>query len=317
MNKQFFLYAWNGESGSIVSRGYKLNLKDKLELSFPYDTIYYEPEVNNKMKIIGEKIFKLTDSEIQEIQKKCEKFLETGDYIVQAYDPSTGLFEGEMYRSEAKQKRFKFRIFESPEHPVSKWVDGKGWVRIAASIMENGTVNLNPGSICPKCVLLLTEEEWNNFPERPNDFFVWDFVESSWKDPRKFEDLKSNAYVDIRHMFESIRWKADGGFIPQYEQQTWMDQYNEAKTWLVNKNAETPYIDAFLNNRTDEYIPEKSEYCKEVVEKHKKFLVSMAKINASQWSFLKKLEHAKDNDEIDKIKNEATTKMNELISSFS
>jgi hypothetical protein len=127
--------------------------------------------------------------------------------------------------------------------------------------MDDGTLRLNPGGRCEKCTLFFTEEEWKVFPEQPTSDYIYDIVNQEWIDPRKFANVLHETQLEIRNYFEAIRWKEWGKYIPQYEQLTWRDQIEEAQNYLADQTVETPYIDTFLNERTDINKPTKQELC--------------------------------------------------------
>lgn len=313
MTEKEYLCTWDGIFGRIISNEYKFTTNEKFELGFKYDSLYYEPEVDSKFKILnGDKIY-LTIEEIEEIHKFCDSYSNEQDYEVQAYSSEDGIFEGVMLKSAAEKEGFKYRLTEVPDHPASKWIDEKGWVKIKASILESGHLVLDPPSMCQKCLIALTEDEWKTFPERKNPYYIWDFKESKWYDPRKIEDLKKSSQLEIRNAFEGVRWKVNGKFIPQFEQETWNEQLLEARSWLSDNNSETPYIDTFLVERTDELKPTKEELCNDIISNHNEYMKSMALVNAVQWGYLKRIDTAKTNEEVDLIKDEAIKDANTRI----
>src|SRR5699024_3153305 len=90
---------------------------------------------------------------------------------------------------------------------------------------------------------------------------------------------------------------------------TWRDQIEEAQNYLEYMNTEnitveTPYIDTFLTERTDENKPTKEELCNDILDNNKKYKIAMATVNAKQWNYLKRAEACTTNTEIDTIKEE-------------
>lgn len=177
--------------------------------------------------------------------------------------------------------------------------------------MDDGTLRLNPGGRCEKCTLFFTEEEWKVLPEQPTSDYIYDIVNQEWIDPRKFANVLHETQLEIRNYFEAIRWKEWGKYIPQYEQLTWRDQIEEAQNYLADQTVETPYIDTFLNERTDINKPTKQELCSDILNNNKQYKIAMAKVNAKQWNYLKRAESCTTNDELDEIRAE----IKELLSS--
>ena len=183
------------------------------------------------------------------------------------------------------------------------------WEPVVAIIMDDGSLRLNPGGRCERCVLFFTEEEWNEFPKQPTSDYIYDITNQEWIDPRKIADVLHETQLEIRNYFEAVRWKEWGKYIPQYEQLTWRDQIEEAQNYLEYMNTEnitvsTPYIDTFLTERTDENKPTKEELCNDILNNNKKYKIAMATVNARQWNYLKRAEACTTNTELDAIRDE-------------
>lgn len=316
---------WANGAGTVVTQDYTFHSDEKFELGFDYESLYYEPILGNAMKLVlleakdangndtvEPKMVGLTVEEINTIEEFCIKYIDIANYIVFAYDPENGLYAGSILKSEAIEKGLKWTIIGAPNFEASKWVDNN-WVRLKATILETGQMNVDPGSICNLCIMGLTEEEYNAWPPRPNEHYVWDFKEEKWVDRRELPTTIYNALLAVRTNFEAVRWRTYGKYIPQYEQGTWMDQRLEAQAFLDNPAAETPYLDTFLASREDDYIPTKEELAKDVLANHKEWKVAMAKVNAKQWNYLKKIEHATAPAEVDKVQEEATEWCNKKL----
>lgn len=316
---------WANGVGTVVTQDYTFHSDEKFDLGFDYESLYYEPILGNAMKlvlrtskdtdgndIVEPKMVKLTVEEINTIEEFCIKYIDIANYIVFAYDPENGLYAGSILKSEAIEKGFKWTIIGAPNFEASKWVDNN-WVRLKATILETGHMNIDPVTICNLCIMGLTEEEYNAWPPRPNEHYVWDFREEKWVDRRELSTTIYNALLSVRTNFEAARWRTYGKYIPQYEQSTWMDQCLEAQAFLDDPSTETPYLDTFLANREDDYIPTKEELAKDVLTNHKEWKVVMAKINAKQWNYLKKIEHAATCADVDRFQKEATEWCNKQL----
>lgn len=217
----------------------------KPELSFAFDVLRYETATQLSFKMVGNSDpIPLTDEEIAACRAFCDSFAATADYSVQAYEPETGLYVGTMLKSEAVGTGLSWLLGAAPDHPVSKLVDGQ-WVRIAALFMEDGHYRLLPDSTCPKCILFLTQDEWDAWPKPARSTEIWDFATETWKDYRTLERAQSTADDYIRNAYTSKRAEALGQ-VPSQEMATWPMQLAEARAWQADPTAPTPFIDAML-----------------------------------------------------------------------
>lgn len=168
----------------VVSHGLMLDADQRPELPFAFDALYYEPPTGLAFRVLAEKRVPLTDAEAAACEAYCESFLDTADYPVFALDES-GVFAGHMLKSAAKAKGLAYRIAEAPDHPASKW-NGTAWQRIAAAILDDGTLHLLPEAVCDQCTLVFSSAEWAVFPQPPEAedgaLFKWDFKAAVWRD---------------------------------------------------------------------------------------------------------------------------------------
>ena len=274
-------------------------------LSFSFDTLYYEPHIDHYRKVIQNEYFELTDIEKQECYKYIENFLTTEDYPVHAYNEKN-IYVGHISRLKAENRNYKYTITNKPQYPVSKWVDDH-WEKVVAIIMNDGTLRKNPDGYCDNCDLFFTEKEWTFIPSQPTPWHIYDAAHSEWVDPRNIEDVLYETQLEIRNYFEALRWKEWGKFIPQYEQLTWKDQVDEAKAYIADDKTQTPYIDTFLQERTDENKPDKLTLCQDIVFNHNNYKLAMARVNARQWNYLKQAESYTTNEELDTFRAEIQT----------
>lgn len=307
MNEELTIITYVNNTAIIIYNELRFDTNIKPELSFQFDTLYYEPPTNHFVKGINNEFFELTEEEKSECNTYCKTYVENADYPVYAYDDKF-IFVGRILKSEAISKNYGYTILEEPGHVVSKYVTDH-WEPVVAIIMDDGSLRLNPGGRCERCVLFFTEEEWNKFPKQPTSDYIYDITNQEWIDPRKIADVLHETQLEIRNYFEAVRWKEWGKYIPQYEQLTWRDQIEEAQNYLEYMNTEnitvsTPYIDTFLTERTDENKPTKEELCNDILDNNKKYKIAMATVNARQWNYLKRAEACTTNTELDAIRDE-------------
>lgn len=307
MNEELTIITYVNNTAIIIYNELRFDTNIKPELSFQFDTLYYEPPTNHFVKGINNEFFELTEEEKSECNTYCKTYVENADYPVYAYDDKF-IFVGRILKSEAISKNYGYTILEEPGHVVSKYVTDH-WEPVVAIIMDDGSLRLNPGGRCERCVLFFTEEEWNKFPKQPTSDYIYDITNQEWIDPRKIADVLHETQLEIRNYFEAVRWKEWGKYIPQYEQLTWRDQIEEAQNYLEyinteNITVETPYIDTFLTERTDENKPTKEELCNDILDNNKKYKIAMATVNAKQWNYLKRAEACTTNTELDAIRDE-------------
>jgi hypothetical protein len=302
MNEELTIITWVNNVAIIIYNELRFDTNIKPELSFQFDTLYYEPPTNHFVKSINNEFFELTEEEKLECNTYCKTYVETADYPVYAYDDKF-IFVGRILKSEAVSKNYGYTILEEPGNVVSKYVTNH-WESVVAIIMDDGSLRLNPGGRCERCTLFFTEEEWKTFPKQPTSDYIYDTVNQEWIDPRKIADVLHETQLEIRNYFEAIRWKEWGKYIPQYEQLTWRDQIEEAQNYLADSTSETPYIDTFLNERTDINKPTKEALCNDILNNNREYKIAMAKVNAKQWNYLKRAEACTTNTDLDAIRSE-------------
>lgn len=290
-----YLLTWNGAEGRIVSHGYRLMTDEPFSLPFAFASLYYEPEAGNAFLVEESGVRRnLSSSEMAAVRELCDRFWQENDFPVHAYDAESGLYEGRMARSAAEAAGYAFRVNEEPDHPASKWT-GEAWERLAMTVLDDGTVREWPENVCAQCVLGFTEaEKVAQVPDRPSMYHLWDIASGEWKDTRSLEQAKRDAASSLRVDFELLRHarSADGYFTPNYETETWTWQVMEARAYLADEEASTPYIDAFLAARTDEGKPGKKALCEDIIANHETFLATMAEVNGAQWGYLSRVKAA-------------------------
>ncbi len=309
MLENYLIY--DGVDTRLATKGYQFFMQNEApELSFDFNQILYDEDTEQRQYTTNgnQELLQLNELQIAEIQDYLNYYMDEHDYTVHAYVEPYNLFEGTMPVSMAKEKGYSYRINEMPTQKCPKWDEEKQkWVECILLIMDDGTPNWYPESICPHCVKGFTYDEVQLLPEQPSPFYIWDLKTDTWADPRTLEEAKRDAYVSIRADFEVRRHEHSpyGYFIGDYESITWQTQFEEAKHWLEDNSYSTPYIDAFLSARTDVNIPTKEEFCNDVITNHNEFLTAMARINAEQWKYLALVKKATTNDECFDILDEA------------
>lgn len=301
MNGYLILTYINNET-VVIHDDLRFDTNLKPELSFAFDALYFEPPNGHCLKVVDGESVPLSEAEIEECAAYCRGYADTADYPVYAWN-GDNVCVGRILKSEAEAKGYGFTVLDVPPYPVSRR-NGEAWEEIVAIIRDDGSLVERPEAFCEKCVLFLSHEEWEAFPERPTPAHVYDLENSEWVDPRPFAKLLHEVQLEIRNCFEIRRWKVWGKFIPQYEQLTWPYQVEEAKGFLKDNAFATPYIDAFLAARTDEGKPDKESLCKDILVNHTAYLRGMAAVNAEQWGWLKRTETSAVNGELDAISKE-------------
>lgn len=290
------ILVWQNNEAIIHTHDTVFTSTTKPVLSFAYDELYCEQPTSAYFYTAHGRQFSLTDEQIQECLDFCEDFYSNGDYNVYAYDPiDYNLFKGFLLKSECVSKGYKYVVDKAPENLTASWNEiSQEWITYYAVITENGTLIKDIATTaCDKCVVFLTKEEFHKLPIREHDTDSWDFTTETWVDKRDLAQLRKNSILKIRNSFEAVRWKAISEFVPVYEQDTWRIQLAEAQAFLeLGSEADTPYIDTFLNERSDITKPSKAELVQDILENHALYVKAMARVNAKQWDFMKAIDTA-------------------------
>ena len=305
-----YLY-YDGVDTRFATNGYQFFLQNEApELSFDFNQIIYDPDSGQYQLLTNDSTELVEMNELQkaEIQDYLEYYMDEHDFIVHAYAEPYNLFEGSMYKSTAEEQNFSYRINEMPTGKCPKWNDEhQRWENCDLVILSDGTPIYYPESFCTECVKGFTAEEMELIGDRPSPYHKWDLVNDVWYDGRTLERAKMDACISIRADFEVYRQESTQYkyYVPEYENITWSYQLNEARHWLQDNTWETPYIDAFLENRIDNEVPTKEEFCNEVIQNNKNFLTTIGKVNAEEWYYLVQVKNATTNEECIEITNNA------------
>lgn len=289
---------WNGTAGRVCSQGVVFDIDTPPVLGFAYDWVFYEPALGRAVLVEAGVQRELTAEEVQACSIFCDTFEAQANYTVWAYDAS-GVFVGEKLRQDPLVLNGTYGFLHSPpDHPASKVV-GTEWKRIIATINDEGYLALDPTSICPRCVLLFTEEEWASFPKPTHDYETWDAVQEKWADKRILSRLKENAVVTIQNAYEAVRWKAWGTYVAPFDMVSWPLQVAEARAYLASSASATPYMDSYLAGT----VPDRNkvDLAQDILAKSDAFASTIGSVNAEQWQWLKAVEAAATNAEVDAI----------------
>lgn len=293
---------WDGLIGMITSGGISFTTNEKFDIGFAYDALYYEPAVGNLFLIYENQSRLLTVDEIVKINAYQETYIDTQDYAVWAYD-SNNLYITELMKSAAIEKGYQYVMIGAPDHPASKLVDNQ-WVKIKMVVREDGTIVLDPAGLCQLCLLGFTQEEYEKIPKRPNQHYLWDLKANNWYDPRTLEHCKTQAITNLKASYDHIVAVVLNDYTPFRQMDTWVWQVQEAKAYLQASDPSTVellYLRPFLEARTDPDKPTLKALCEDVLNNHARYLEASAMVNAELWNYLKQLEAATTNCEIDEL----------------
>lgn len=308
---------WQNGEAVIFSGGAFFRSPVKPALSFSFDELVCESPSNVYFRMLDGTQFLLSEEEVEECRRFCENFAASGDCPVYAYDPADGnLYRGRMTKAECGEKGYAFVADSRPESAAAAWDEEAGeWKLYHAAITEDGALLLNIDSVnCPSCAVFLTREEYEALPAREHDTDSWDFASETWVDRRDLEKLKKDAVLELRNLFEGVRWKRMREFVPQYEQDTWRIQLDEARAFTADHSASTPYMDAFLAARTDASVPDRGALAADILANHETYVKAMAEVNARQWSFMKAVQSAATGYDVDALCEEFRTVVHEALS---
>lgn len=293
---------WDGLIGMITSGGISFTTNEKFDIGFAYDALYYEPAVGNLFLIYENQSRLLTVDEIVKINAYQETYIDTQDYAVWAYD-SNNLYITELMKSAAIEKGYQYVMIGAPDHPASKLVDNQ-WVKIKMVVREDGTIVLDPAALCDLCVLGFTQDEYEKLPKQPNVHYLWNIKTGTWYDPRTLESCRKQAITNLKISYDHVIAIMLDDYVPFRQMNTWSWQVNEATAYLNAEDpskVEMPYLSTFLTARIDKNKPTMKELCEDVLTNHHRYLKISATICAELWNYLKQLEAATTNSEIDEL----------------
>lgn len=236
---------WSDNYGMVQTGNMNFPLGSRPTLDFEFDSVYYEPDLGNKFKVINNVRTPLTESEISECSHFGTFFLEVADYPVQAVEKETNLWRGTMLKSEAQERGYNWVLGQVPDYPVARLIAGDNWEKIVAIIMDDGWYKLEPDGVCDKCVLFMNQQEWNAFPHPTTGTQKWNFQLEKWEDYRTLEHAKNSLDQFLRNSYTTKRMKIVGN-APAQEMASWPIQLSEAQAWTVDNTVSTPFIDGMV-----------------------------------------------------------------------
>ena len=180
--------------------------------------IHFEPTSNILQIQFGAgPVQTMDDEQIARMGTFIQTIPATLDLHFSCYDPArSNLYVGTMSISEAKEKGY-VSILEDCSHSVAKFdIDSGLWIPVKAIITDDGRPIIDPDSYCDRCMLFLTEEEWNEFPQcdfsDPSTLWRWDFEEKMWIDIRTVKDVldtyKNNVFSTLQRIEVILYLKA-------------------------------------------------------------------------------------------------------------
>lgn len=213
---------FDGISGQVRQGDLAASITQKPDIpGLNFDQIVYDPSTGACFLAGAGRQRPLTQEEQALCAAFVERFMASADYPVFAWD-ALGVYMGQLMRMEAEAKGHAYSVFEPPEHPASKRVDGT-WLRIKASITESGILNLDPESVCGNCLIVMSEEEWSAFPQPDPDkpWLTWDFLAEAWVDRRDLAQQRYTLRLDVVASFEHLKVVQFGRAVPQDEYRLW------------------------------------------------------------------------------------------------
>lgn len=191
--------------GTCVLSGFDVN-----DLPFhPGKTIQFERD--REQCVYGDK----WDKRMSDVQYDTMKaFVQTLPELVgiefSAYDPNRyNVYTGEFSIADARTKQF-VPVLKKPDLPVSKYnTDSDAWEKVAAIITDDGSLILDPGSYCDRCVIFLTEAEWAAFPQPNEDLLLQDALRydaelGEWVDIRGLDTIIQSVYSQLHFRIDRL-----------------------------------------------------------------------------------------------------------------
>lgn len=302
-----YILTWNGVNGRVLSKNYIFDIETKPNLSFNFDSIFFETQLNNKFYYSNgqrEIVKQLNDSQIKECIEYCDNFIDAMDYPVQVYR-SDYVYIGTLLKSEAIKAGYSY-IISNKEVPYKFCkLENNEWEPIYCALEENGRPTFSPDTDSSKYVLLLTKNEYDKLPERNSPILWYDFAKNEWVDKRTLERVKLDGKMEVRGYFEHHVIRTGNGRIPSFEYSTWPIQINEAKAYLSDEKSKTPFLDAMLNEISNEFQLSKKDLCLKIINHYENDKLSkLGQLHGLMYKYLYRIENSKTNKEIDDIINE-------------
>ncbi|VFQ43844.1 hypothetical protein [Desulfoluna butyratoxydans] len=288
---------WNNElsEGFVVdnAKGIGCDIKTKPSLDFPFDGLYYEPEIGNAFKVVkGGAFIPLTSEEINAINLFISGYA-FPDEPVHVVDLD-GVYRGLV--DTAKMEEGDKAVHTAPPSEGHIWRDG-AWQKVEIAVREDGTWEDHP-TATDIYAIYFTKGECSPLP---SEGFKWNFKAEAFYDARDLEKTRYEKSTDIRNVYEAKNWQTWGKFIPQYEMETWRMQESEALAFEADAKASTPFLDALIANRADLNVSDKAALVEEVLSNATSFKKILAKTMAEEFNLLTKVKNATSLAELDLI----------------
>lgn len=187
-----YTLTWSNGRGSVSSGDYLFDVDEKPDAGFAFDALYYETPTGLAFKVTDEEQQPLSAEEIAACRAFCDGFAGHGGLRRadlrgrnrpvpgrHAQKRGRGARSGMVRRGRAGSSRVQ--------------AGGRAMERVAALFMEDGQYRLMPDSVCPKCVVFLTQAEWDAWPKPTKSTEVWDFATETWKDYRTLEQARDHG----------------------------------------------------------------------------------------------------------------------------
>lgn len=233
--------------GEVRSGDLVLKFLDHPKFSFDYIALYYEEEPGNYFYHTENSRERLMPEQRDECINFISTFLRDADYLVNAYDTETLIYQGPQYKSKAQELGLSYTTISAPEFPMARFAKDK-WEQIYAAVRESGAYVIRPAKDDPSFVMYATKEEWDNGikPEYMGD--IWDFKSKTWVRPKSLAATKEEAERWIRSLHDTEFKHLVGGKTAQ-EMYYWSQQMTEARDYFeMDESAYTPFIDGMLES---------------------------------------------------------------------
>ena len=275
---------------------------------FEYDYLFFEPLINKYIRVLDNITYELTNEEKDDVNFYINHFDSSIDNEVYTYNDKL-IYTGKMLKSEAELEFISYTTISVPEGMMVARFDKENntWLSIEYIITDEGYLITHPDSYCDRCVLFLTEEEFDKLPEQPYSWYIFDIINNEWIDGRNINELKKTVERAVRTKFETLRSNSYLDYVFPYETLTWNIQLEEAKNYKVDNTYNTPYIDNYLKVRSDIEdidIPTKEELIESIINNHNDFVTKVSTINAHQKKYLNRIKNSLTNEELDTIEKE-------------
>lgn len=301
---------WTGNSGYILtSEDLLFTIEEKPKFSFPYESMTVDSatgeayitahgliDENGNIPII---VINLNEDQINEVRTYCLNFIDTEDYLVNTYD-NEYIYRGQMLKSEALAIGLKYVIDKQPTNQFSKWSPEKNeWLPVYVVFKEDGYPVFAQEYPMDDDMVFMTKEEWDALPEQPSSVYSLDFTTNTWADKRVLEKVKFDAIMDVRIYFEHQASRTGKGRTNPSEYPTWQIQYQEAKAFLENEEAKTPFLDGFLEENG---FLDKKELCQRILEDYTdEAIKSQGRQHGKMYNYINRIKMAATNAEVDNI----------------